>query len=221
MRRADPVRAAGAGRRGQEGFTLVELLTGIILAAIFALALFGFLDSGVQSAQTHQSQAIAQSEARGGLDRLSRELRQAVSADGGITPPVQSISPTAIVFHVDNNRNPSTLTPRPQRVRYQITGGNLVREFADPVGTAPPYTYGAYRSPEVVVRDVANTTANPMFAGIDSDGRAMAASITAPTTVSLATVTVRFLVNHRTGRATSILELTTDVSPRNPRTNNR
>lgn len=203
-------------RDAQAGFTLVELLMGIILSGIFAAALFAFFESGITSASTHESQAAAQAEGRRTMDLMARELRQAVSPDGGLTPPVQSLSPTAILFYVDNNRVPGNSAPRPQRIRYQISGNDLVREVSDPVGTAPPYTY-TLRTTEVMVRNIANG-ATPLFAGFTTTGTAMAATVAAPVTAQLGTVTVRLLVRHRTGRTNSTLELTTNVSPRNPRT---
>lgn len=205
-------------RRGgaQAGFTLVELIMGIILASIFALALYSFFFSGLTSSTTHQNQARAQSEARAFTTLFERELRQAVTPDAGLTPPISSLSPTAIVFHVDNNRTPGATAPRPQRVRYRISGTDLVREFANPIGTAPPYTYGAYTGTDVIVRNVANG-AVPLFVGRDVDGANLAATIAAPTTANVVGVRVDLLVQYRTGSANTTLEITTDVAPRNPR----
>jgi Tfp pilus assembly protein PilW len=195
----------------------VELLLGIVLASIFGIALYAFFFSGLTSAQTHQNQAIAQAEGRRAMDRLTRELRQAVSPDAGLTPPITTISPTQIVFHVDNDRTASTATPRPQRVRYRITGGQLIRESAAPIGTAPPYTYGAYVQPDVLVSNVQNG-AVPLVTGFRPNGTALPASAAPPVTSEAAEVTIRLIVGYRTGSANSTLELTTDVAPRNPRT---
>jgi len=209
---ARPTRRA----RRQSGFTLVELLLGIVLAAIFAIALYGFFSNGLTQAATHRNQAVAQSEGRRAMDVMTRELRQAVSPDGGATPPIITLTPTSIVFHLDASRVPGNAAPRPQRIRYQITGGSLTREFADPIGSAPPYTYSTYRPPETIVADVRNG-ATPLFRAFTPEGTALAATIAAPVTADAAQVSVRLIVGYRTGNANSTLELTTDVAPRNPR----
>jgi prepilin-type N-terminal cleavage/methylation domain-containing protein len=65
------------GRRGdQRGFTLIELLMGIILASVFAVALYGFFFAGLDAFRTHESQARAQSNGRTALNQMERDLRQ-------------------------------------------------------------------------------------------------------------------------------------------------
>ena len=88
----------------QDGFTLIELLMGIALSSIFALALFGFFFSGVDSARTHESQARAQIDGRTAIDRMSRDIRQSISPDGGITTPVIALSPTSLQLYVEIGR---------------------------------------------------------------------------------------------------------------------
>lgn len=206
-------------RRSQRGFTLVELLLGIVLSGIFGLALLAFFSSSRNQATTHENQAMSQSQARSALERITSELRQAISPDGGFTPPVISLSPTAIEFYYDGRRAASDLTIKPQRVRYRIVGTDLLRDAQTPVGAAPPYSYSTYGPTVTVVSGIANG-ANPMFAGKDANGAPMAASFAAPTTANLAQITLRLIVGYRTGYSNATLELTTDVVPRNPRTNN-
>jgi|GEM_PF-3106485 len=203
-----------AGR--QSGFTLVELLLGIVLASIFSLALYSFFTSGLTSAATHREQARAQADGRRAMDVMTRELRQAVSPDAGATPPIVELSPTRIVFHLDGSRVPGNGAPRPQRIRYQVSGTTLTREYADPIGSAPPYTYSAYRPAEPLVSDVRNGTV-ALFRASDPEGAPLAATIAPPTTAEVALVAIRLIVGYRTGAANSTLELTTDVAPRNPR----
>jgi prepilin-type N-terminal cleavage/methylation domain-containing protein len=198
----------------QGGFTLIELLMGIVLSSIFALALFGFFFSGVDSARTHESQARAQMDGRQAIDRLSRDIRQAISPNGGVTAPVISLSPTTLELYVDPSRNTSSTTPRPQKVRYTVSSGQLVREAADPVGAVAPFSYGAYTQSEVIVEKVSNG-ATPLFSAVTEDGIALPASPTASQLRDVAQISLRLLVGQKTGNASTTLELRTDVALRN------
>jgi prepilin-type N-terminal cleavage/methylation domain-containing protein len=207
-------RGRANSRPGREGFTLVELLLGIALASIFAAALYGFFFAGLDSARSHQTQAIAQSSARTAIDRAVREARQAVSPDDGLTPPVVAMTPTSLEMFVDPARATGATTPRPQKVRYRVTGTQLVRERALPVGATPPFAYGAYGAREVLVEGLTNG-AVPVFRAVTAEGVPMSASVSGPQARDIAQISVRLRVAQRTGNAATTLELHTDVALRN------
>ncbi len=203
-------------RRGQEGFTLMELLIGIVIGTIFMFAIYGFYDSSLSSEMTHQNQALAQGESRDALNELSSQLREAVSPDDGITPPIVTLSPTQIEFYADMTRSPTELTPKPEEFLYEVSGGALVREISQPVGAAPPYTYSAFSSPETLIDSVGNSSSAPMFSAVNANGTALGATISAPTTIGIALVHVNMLVNYDVGNEATQFSLTTDVVPQNP-----
>ncbi len=119
-------------RRTQAGFTLVELLIGIILSSVFAIAIYGMFFSTLDSARNQQTQWLAQSTGRTAVDRLSSEIRQSVSPDDGLTPPMISVSPTSIEMYVDSTRSTTALRPIPDKVRYRIVSDQLIRDRARP-----------------------------------------------------------------------------------------
>lgn len=206
--------APGRRRRRRSGFTLVELMMGIVLSSIFAVALFGFFFTGVDSARTHESQARAQGDGRNAIDRFAREARQAISPDEGTTPPIISLSPTAIEMYVDPSRVASALSPRPEKVRYSVVANQLVRDSSAPVGATFPYAYGAYTKREVLVARLQNA-AIPAFRAVTTQGVVLSPT-PAPTQMrDIAQITVRLIVTQITGNADSTLELTTDVALRN------
>jgi type II secretory pathway pseudopilin PulG len=205
-----------ASRRGpaSSGFTLVELLVGLVLAMIFALALFGFFFAGMDRVRTHESQARAQMDGRTALDRLVRETRQAISPDDGLTPPVISLTATTLEMYVDPSRSATSLTPRPEKVRYSIVGNQLIRESSSPVGASPPYAYGPYARREVLIPALANG-AVAAFRATTNEGYLLPAT-PAPTQLrDIAQISVRLMVAQKTGNAATTLELTTDVALRN------
>ena len=145
---------------------------------------------------------------------MSRDIRQAISPDGGVTTPVISLSPTSLQLYVDPSRSTSATVPRPQMVRYTITAGQLVREVANPVGAAAPFTYGSFAQSEVVVENVANG-ATALFSAVTEEGAALPASPTASQLRDVAQISLRLLVGQKTGNKASTLELDTDVALRN------
>lgn len=202
------------GRDPQGGFTLIELLMGIALSSIFALGLFAFFFSGVDSARTSESQARAQASGRTTIDRLARDIRQAVSPDGGVTAPIISLSPTSLELYDDPSRTATDTIPRPQKVRYSIVANQLIRESADPVGATAPFTYGSYTSSEVMLESLSNG-ATAAFSAVMSDGTALPATPTAAQLIDIAQISIRLLVSQKTGNKATTLELTTDVALRN------
>lgn len=213
MTRARRHRRTGA-RGAQAGFTLIELLMGIILSSVFAVALFSFFFSGVDSVRTHESQARAQSSARSAIDRFAREARQAISPDDGMTAPIVSLCPAAVEMYVDPSRASAATTPRPHKVRYAIVSGQLIRESSAPVGVTAPFSYGPYVGREVLAEGVANG-AIAAFAASTYGGQAMAACPAANEVRDIAQISVSLVVGHKTGNANSTLELNTDVALRN------
>lgn len=105
--------------------------------------------------------------------------------------------------------------PRPEKVRYSIVSGQLIREAATPVGATFPFTYGAYTRREVLIPSVTNTGATPAFRAFTRTGLALAATPPSTQLRTIAQVSVRFLVAQRTGNAATTLELSTDVALRN------
>lgn len=65
------------GIKGSRGFTLVELITVIIILGVVGVFIFQFLTSGVQTYVTMQKQKDLFDEAKLCLERMSREIRDA------------------------------------------------------------------------------------------------------------------------------------------------
>jgi hypothetical protein len=142
------------------------------------------------------------------------DVRQSVSPDGGVMAPVIALSPTSLEIYVDPSRATSATTPRPQKVRYSIVANQLVREAADPVGAAAPFSYGAYGSSEVLIESLSNG-ATAAFTAAMADGTALPATPTATQILEIAQVSIRLLVSQKTGNKATTLELNTDVALRN------
>jgi prepilin-type N-terminal cleavage/methylation domain-containing protein len=201
-------------RRAQEGFTLVELLMAIVLSSIFAAALYGFFFAGVDAARTHESQARAQATGREALDRMARDMRQAISPDDGVTAPVIAVTPISIELYVDTRRTAAATKPVPQKVRYRVAGTELVRERQLVIATSPTIVYGAWGGSETMIESVKNGSA-PIFSALSPEGVALPSTVQGPQARDVAQVSVRLLIGQRTGNTNTTLELRTDVALRN------
>lgn len=214
MTRGTPSGRVPRRRDAPGGFTLIELLMGIVLASVFAIALFGFFFAGADRVRSQESQARAQMTGRTAIDRVARETRQAISPDEGLTPPVISLSPTAMELYVDPSRAAAAIVPRPEKVRYSIVSDQLLRESAAPIGATAPFTYGGYGRREVLIDKLANG-ATPAFRAVTREGVLLPATPAATQLRDIAQVSVRLLISQTTGNAATTLELNTDVALRN------
>jgi hypothetical protein len=190
----------------------MELLMVIAVSTAFSVGLYAFFFAGLDAANTDQSQTKAQTGLRQTMELFTRDARQSVSPDDGIGGGIFSLSSTSIVINVDPNRDPSATTPRPQRVRYQLVGTQLLRDVAQPIGSAPPYSYTAF-GPPVVMAEPMQNGATPLFQGFTEQGVALSTPVAQ--TRDIKTVRIHLIVGHKTGNKATTTELSTDVTLRN------
>lgn len=125
----------------ERGFALTELLVVIVLLTIVLGAVLGVLDAAVQLVPKDQEREYAIREGQSGLDRMSRELRQAYR--------VNEITPSAMDV---NLAKPGTT---PVRVEYRC-------DVAHPDDPANPYDQAYQRCLRYESSDV---NVDPVFAG--------------------------------------------------------
>ena len=197
-----------------DGFTIVELLVGIILVSIFSVGLYASLVSGFQIFSGQQTQGSAQADARITTGRFTREARQAVSPNPGKSA-IESLDGDAIVMYVDNRRDVTATTPRPDKVRYHVVAGDLIRDAVPATGVTGSLAYGAYTTSDVVAHGILNTSSQPVFTAVTTAGTNLSRPITGADAASIATITLRLILKQKTQNANTTTEITTDVTPRN------
>lgn len=122
-------------RRSEQGFTLVELLISMTLLGILSASAALLLVSASRRSDDVQEQAAQQSEVRGAIDTMVRELRQAYSGDS--TPALETANGTQLMFLSPDRAEPFHL----RRISYRLTGGVLERAIAVSTNAdGPPWT---------------------------------------------------------------------------------
>lgn len=113
--------------RPEAGFTLIELMVGLALAMIIFFAAVNFIDVGTRSQAETGERVHALGQQRVGLERMTRELRQAqdvVTSTGAVDFILPEPGATADL-----------------QVRYDCTVENQCRRFEAPVGQTFPASY--------------------------------------------------------------------------------
>jgi prepilin-type N-terminal cleavage/methylation domain-containing protein len=142
---------------GEDGFTLVEMLTAMtvfsILIAVFATT-FG---SAIRHSDEIEEQSNLQVETRAAITFLSQDLRQVYDGDANVlTSPIESIGPTQITFLTPDRATPFHM----RRLSYRLTGGQFERAMATSSDTdGYPWSIPALGSYRKLVGSVANATA--------------------------------------------------------------
>lgn len=143
--------------RGDSGLSMAELmvvtvLLGMIMsAAYFVLVTVQSISNGVEG------RVIASDEARIGIDRMSRELRQAEELVEGQGVFAQADS-RECVFWADVDQD-----GRPEKVRYYVVGNSVYRQEAAATTALPPYTYGTYAAPTRMISSLDPAWTSALF----------------------------------------------------------
>ena len=86
----------GRLRRGDDGFTLVEMLVVLVMLGLLGTLMLSVVVSSNRSAKNAQQQTNINEEARLAINRMARELRQATGVTAVLNPDGSTFSDTAV-----------------------------------------------------------------------------------------------------------------------------
>jgi prepilin-type N-terminal cleavage/methylation domain-containing protein len=191
----------------RHGFTLIETLVVIALTAVVALTL-GFLIQYFYKTNAYvieQSQAVE--SARESLTHAMTDLREASYGTDG-SYPIAAASTSTITFYASIGSGGSTAVAK---VRYYLAGTVLYRGVTLPAGNPSSYA-GQPETTTLVVRNIRNTAATPLFTYFDENGAALSA---APAPTSIASVHIQVLTDVNPLRAPNVFTLNGSATLRN------
>ena len=157
--------------RDEQGFTLVELLVAMGLMTIVLISVLTTFDGFNANQQKTTQRTEAQEAARTGIDRLARDMRNAVSAGPPVAESVERAQPDDLVFQSVGTAGPAVGNPSGKiRVRYCLNNADpanarLLRQeqvfpgapTALPAGTAcPGPSSDGWTSTQVLAENVTN-----------------------------------------------------------------
>lgn len=148
-------------RRKITGYTLIEMLVVISLTSIILIAMMRFLGSTLGSYRLLFLQTFANETARVQLKRMSHSIRSARPSNTGAFPVIET-SAQRLVFYANADADDDT-----ERIRYELTGTNLVRGVTEPTGNPVVYNL-AGEQVTTLARSIQNG-ANPVFSYYTSD----------------------------------------------------
>lgn len=119
--------------RRDEGFTLVEMIIAMTLFGVILSVALTVVSAARESSDTVRQVNDLNSEARQALNRISRELRQAVAVESVLGTD----GAAGLTFDVDFNGNGTidSSTADPERLSYRWTNNNIYLSAADVSGT--------------------------------------------------------------------------------------
>jgi len=154
--------------RGQDGFTVIEMLVSIALLSVLIAAAATVLTNIVRQGTEVQEQSVLQTEVRHAVDRIAQDLRQAYTDVGSTAIEVGDA--TNLQFLSPDRGEPF----RMRRIAYQVSAGRLERALSTSTDTdGAPWSF-----PPLSAWQPQSTAAfvNPVvFTYFDSAGAAPAA----------------------------------------------
>lgn len=138
-----------------KGFTLLE----VVVATFIAISLMSVVTIMIVYFSRNYSFSLEQYEAiqsaQPTLTQIIREIREARSADNGAWP-LEKTADNELIFFSD-----VTGDSRTDRVRYLLSGGQLIRGVIEP--TTVPVSYPAGNETVSTIISNVNNGPNPMF----------------------------------------------------------
>jgi prepilin-type N-terminal cleavage/methylation domain-containing protein len=188
-------------RRGDAGFTIVEVMVATTLLGIVLLIVYGTLNSGVRHAADAEARVQIEADVRGVADTFVRDLRQAYTGDLTLNR-IDSMTATSITFYSPDRATPYHI----RKISYRLTGVNLERSVTTSTDAdGAPWTFGTTGPYAVVLKDVRSTT---LFTYRDHDG-----AITTDA-AEVATVQLSLTVDRDTTQLPGALSYTTTAEVR-------
>jgi prepilin-type N-terminal cleavage/methylation domain-containing protein len=149
--------------RRDDGFTVPELLVGMVVLAIVLVGFGQVLMNTSKTSNRVEEQAMLQNDVRAATERLTTDLRSATNVHDG--QPVVAATPTTLTFDSPDRGTPFHL----RRISYRLNGATLERSTLTSVNTgAWPWTWPA--TPAPWTPEVGSLRNTSVFTYYDVDG---------------------------------------------------
>jgi type II secretory pathway pseudopilin PulG len=158
-------RRAPIDLRSEEGFTLPELLVGIIIGMIVVIASLNVLDSTVSLGTKVSKRVDATQRGRTGLDRITRDLQSMVCVPGD---PAQDAfiagSDNSVDVYADLGDGSASRPPQRRTITYDPTQRKITERVYTPTGSAGLYVFPtAPTATTTLLNDVIQDGSTPIF----------------------------------------------------------
>jgi prepilin-type N-terminal cleavage/methylation domain-containing protein len=211
--------------RGQEGFSLIELLVAMAIVTVVVMATISAFVAFHKNERVNRLANESQDQARLTLERLASQLRNLASPTDNVPASVEKAEPYDLVFLTVDAVKPvgSTNARNIKRVRYcvgPVSGGKaaLIRQQQTWQVQNPPPSYatttcsssgaGGWEKTQVAATDVTNTASSPTVPIFDYTP--------GPTPVtSISAIRANLLVDVNPGQSPNAVSLDTGVFLRN------
>lgn len=192
-------------RQADAGFTISELAVAMTISFVVLLAGYLLIQMVSTSSNAVQARGIAEDETRLALERMGRELRQAEEVGGSA---FYTWAPRDLSFYSDVDRDES-----PERVRYYVSGAQLVRTVAQPT-VIPPVSAASFGvevvSDSPLVRGLKSDWTGPVFV-YWAQSTTTATKVAATAVSQICAVDARLYNGALVGAATSYVDVTTEI----------
>lgn len=135
----------------KRGFSVVEMLTVAGILGLIAVVISSFQVTVWRENTSQQSALESEAELRGMVRQFMRDVRGAAPGNTG-SYPVELASTTALTIYGDSDGDADR-----ERIRYSISGTNLVRGVTNPSGSPASYL-DANESKKTMVHYLATTS---------------------------------------------------------------
>jgi Tfp pilus assembly protein PilW len=135
--------------RAEDGFSLIELLTSMIIGIVIIFAAFGLIDNSVRVNANVGGRTDATARGRAGMDEITRALRSAVCANN--TPPITAATPTQVVFTAD--LSDGTRLPDQRTFTYSAAADTITESVVAGSGTVNAVQFVATPKTTTVLTD--------------------------------------------------------------------
>lgn len=137
------------------GFTLLEVMVAVSIFVVIILIWNKFIIQSWRSISFGQEQLESIHQAQKGLEIMTQELREAITAENGAYA-LEKASDQEVIFYSDIDQDAST-----ERVRYFLNGTSLIKGVIEPSGD--PLEYLPENEIETIAAQFINNGTIPIF----------------------------------------------------------
>jgi type II secretory pathway pseudopilin PulG len=143
---------------GEDGFTLVELLTAMVIGMVVVFAAFALMDRSFSASTQIADRVDAAQRGRTAMDDVMRQLGSQVCV--GSTLPLQSATSNAVTFTVDLTDGSKPLSAQLRTLTFASVGGAYTLTERDVAMTSGPPSLAWAATPKRTVTLLAGAQQN-------------------------------------------------------------